>query len=344
MSFLSFQKNKNSNEEILIRAQVDEIYQIEEKINLLSEQLNKADTQNIFMKKIEELKNYSNNLIEKKMKLNSIFCTEMKKMTDEIKSKYNLFQNMENNITSLKNELIIYNTLNFQNLKLRKYILSNNVKMNIENSDNFFLNEKEINDIILEESEEINDSEIKKLKRDIEINKVSENIIINNYKEINSKIEQIQENLKMLKEEKNTTKNELINLISCKESLESIIKLNINFLNIRSLNKLKNNIENNINKWSKPSELFMYELMVIEPNRAANIIADQLFNIFEINIENENSESKDYIKNISSIFSKEIIISFINTELDKFISGKINSYKTINEFLENLSIIITSKF
>ena len=344
MSFLSFQKNKNSNEEILIRAQVDEIYQIEEKINLLSEQLNKADTKNIFMKKIEELKNYRNNLIEKKMKLNSVFCTEMKKINDEIKSKYNLFQNMENNITSLKNELISYNTLNFQNLKLRKYILSNNVKMNIENSDNFFLNEKEINDIILEESEEINDSEIKKLKRDIEINKVSENIIINNYKEINSKIEQIQENLKMLKEEKNTTKNELINLISCKESLESIIKLNINFLNIRSLNKLKNNIENNINKWSKPSELFMYELMVIEPNRAANIIADQLFNIFEINIENENSESKDYIKNISSIFSKEIIISFINTELDKFISGKINSYKTINEFLENLSIIITSKF
>ena len=60
---------------------------------------------------------------------------------------------------------------------------------------------------------------------------------------------------------------------------------------------MKNNIENNINKWSKPSELFMYELMVIEPNRAANIIADQLFNIFEINIENENSDSKDYIKN-----------------------------------------------
>ena len=138
MSFLSFQKNKNSNEEILIRAQVDEIYQIEEKINLLSEQLNKADTKNIFMKKIEELKNYRNNLIEKKMKLNSVFCTEMKKINDEIKSKYNLFQNMENNITSLKNELIIYNTLNFQNLKLRKYILSNNVKMNIENSDNFF--------------------------------------------------------------------------------------------------------------------------------------------------------------------------------------------------------------
>ena len=99
MSFLSFQKNKNSNEEILIRAQVDEIYQIEEKINLLSEQLNKADTKNIFMKKIEELKNYRNNLIEKKMKLNSVFCTEMKKINDEIKSKYNLFQNMENNIT-----------------------------------------------------------------------------------------------------------------------------------------------------------------------------------------------------------------------------------------------------
>ena len=42
----------NSNEELLIRAQVDEIYQIEEKINLLNDQLNKNDTQNIFLKKI----------------------------------------------------------------------------------------------------------------------------------------------------------------------------------------------------------------------------------------------------------------------------------------------------
>ena len=41
----------NSNEELLIRAQVDEIYQIEEKINLLNDQLNKNDTQNIFLKK-----------------------------------------------------------------------------------------------------------------------------------------------------------------------------------------------------------------------------------------------------------------------------------------------------
>jgi hypothetical protein len=41
----------NSNEELLIRAQVDEIYQIEEKINLLNDQLNKDTNQNNFMKK-----------------------------------------------------------------------------------------------------------------------------------------------------------------------------------------------------------------------------------------------------------------------------------------------------
>ena len=40
----------------------------------------------------------------------------------------------------------------------------------------------------------------------------------------------------MLKEEKNKVKNELVNLISCKETLEQIIKLNINGLNI--LNKI----------------------------------------------------------------------------------------------------------
>jgi hypothetical protein len=62
---LSFQNKlpNNSNEELLIRAQVDEIYQIEEKINLINDKLSKINTQNSFLKKIEELKLLRNNLI-----------------------------------------------------------------------------------------------------------------------------------------------------------------------------------------------------------------------------------------------------------------------------------------
>ena len=417
----------NSNEELLIRAQVDEIYQIEEKINLLNDQLNKNDTQNIFLKKIDELKSFRNNLLQKKIKLNEVFYTEMQKITDEIQDKFSDLKNLENNITSLKNELYNYNIISFQNLQLKKIILAKNIQKigKDEQNFNFFLTEEEINDIILENIDISKNPEIIKLKRDIEINKASEKVIMNNYNEINSKIAQIQENLKMLKEEKNTTKYELINLISCKESLESIIKLNINQLNIHNNKQAKNNNSNEKgnteidneneetenNKWTKPNELFMYELQAIDPYKAAKIICSQLFNVFDINIEEEEENNKnikdnfntidDYsfnnkskiskgkkiindsfneyntinnsnnnsfflqnriippyannknkkmnlkssnLSNISSIFSKNIILSYIQNELDKYISGEINSYKTIYEFLENLSIIIISKF
>ena len=417
----------NSNEELLIRAQVDEIYQIEEKINLLNDQLNKNDTQNIFLKKIDELKSFRNNLLQKKIKLNEVFYTEMQKIADEIQDKFSDLKNLENNITSLKNELYNYNIISFQNLQLKKIILAKNIQKigKDEQNFNFFLTEEEINDIILENIDISKNPEIIKLKRDIEINKASEKVIMNNYNEINSKIAQIQENLKMLKEEKNTTKYELINLISCKESLESIIKLNINQLNIHNNKQAKNNNSNEKgnteidneneetenNKWTKPNELFMYELQSIDPYKAAKIICSQLFNVFDINIEEEEENNKnnkdnfntidDYsfnnkskiskgkkiinesfneyntinnsnnnsfflqnriippyannknkkmnlkssnLSNISSIFSKNIILSYIQNELDKYISGEINSYKTIYEFLENLSIIIISKF
>ena len=121
----------NSNEELLIRAQVDEIYQIEEKINLLNDQLNKDTNQNNFMKKIEELKSLRNNLLQKKIKLNEIFCSEMQRISNEIKEKFSLIKNIENNIILMKNELLNYNTLNFQNLKLRKYILANSAGLGI---------------------------------------------------------------------------------------------------------------------------------------------------------------------------------------------------------------------
>ena len=352
----------NSNEELLIRAQVDEIYQIEEKINLINDQLNKNNTQNIYMQKIDELKSFRNNLLQKKIKLNEVFYTEMQKITNEIQEKFSELKNLENNITSMKNELLNYNIISFQNLQLKKIILSKNIK-NRESGEkkfNFFLTVDEINDIILENIDISKNPEIIKLKRDIEINKASEKFIMNNYNEINSKIAQIQENLKMLKEEKNTTKYELINLISCKESLESIIKLNINQLNIHNNKKVKNNnsnskentidINNNNenendneefenNKWTKPNELFIYELQIIDPYKASKIIANQLFNVFEINIEDEEINNSKISKNNNNYENKYNTIDINNNSLinnknsknEKNINDSYtNEYNTIN--------------
>ena len=409
---ISFQPQSNSHEEILIRALVDDIYKLEEKINSIYDQINKNDKQNQSNKKIEELKDLRNNLIQQKISLNDSFMIDIKNNSDLIQEKLNLIKDIEDNITSMKNELISnFNTLSFKSLKLKKYILSNKKKD--------FLTENQINDIILEPFKTSQNSDIQKLKREIAINKASENVIINNYNEIISKIAQIEENLKMLKEEKMSIQYELINLISCKESLESIIKLNANQLNIHNKinnenqNKEEENALKNSNIWTKPNELFIYELMVIDSHKAANNICNQLFNIFNINNEGDNSNnisdtmgikkrnSKNFnnntfnsyktadnysvfnnnyinqnksvnefstlytnkkssnnniylkynhinVNNISndtnSLLDKKSICNFIQNELDKFISGQIYSYKTIYEFLENLSIILISKF
>ena len=218
-----------SNEELLIRTLVDEIYKIEEKINLLNESLNNDNIKN----KIENLKNIKNNLIQQKLCINNSFLLESKNNSDDLQKEIDKIKNIENNLESKKNELVKFNVLSFQCIPLKKYILSNKSKD--------FLTEAQINELIFDGQFPSSNPEIKKLKREIEINKASEYVIINNIKEIKSKIEQIKENIKMLKEEKGAVKVELINLISCKETLEQIIKININNLNIynKALNKKK---------------------------------------------------------------------------------------------------------
>lgn len=48
---MSIKSQSNSNEELLIRALVDDIYQIEEKINSIYEQISKNSDQSTIIKK-----------------------------------------------------------------------------------------------------------------------------------------------------------------------------------------------------------------------------------------------------------------------------------------------------
>ena len=378
-----------SNEELLIRALVDDIYQTEEKINSLNESLNKDNSQNTSFKRIENLKQMKNNLIQQRISLNDSFALETKNNSDVIQEKLDKIKEIENNLQSKKNELIEYNIISFQSITLKKYILSN------KSGD--FLTEEQISDVIFDGQSFSVNSEIEKLKREIEINKASECVIINNYNEINSKKAQVEENLKMLKEEKNIVKSQLINLISCKETLEQIIKININGLDIHSKmskkekeekNNEENGKENNFNyKWTKPIDLYIYELYVIDPKKAANNLCNDLFDLFNLSndgkkkdihnsdidiVEGKNSNNSSSTLNIYSqyasdnylyknsddvstndlfninnnLFSldKNGLISTIQSEVEKFSTGRVYSYKTISEFLENLSILIISKF
>lgn len=378
-----------SNEELLIRALVDDIYQTEEKINSLNESLSKDNGHNTSFKRIENLKQMKNNLIQQRISLNDSFVLESKNNSDVIQEKLDKIKEIENNLQSKKNELIEFNIISFQSLTLKKYILSN------KSGD--FLTEDQISDVIFDGQSFSVNTEIQKLKREIEINKASECVIINNYNEINSKIAQVEENLKMLKEEKNIIKSQLINLISCKETLEQIIKININGLDIHNkMNKKEKNEknigdngkENNYNyKWTKPIDLYIYELYVIDPKKAANNLCNDLFDLFNLNndgkkkdtrnsdidvlgVKNTNNDSSsinifsqyasdNYLyKGSDNLFNNDLfnmntnlftldkngLISTIQSEVEKFSTGRVYSYKTISEFLENLSILIISKF
>ena len=401
-----------SNEEFLIRALVDEIYKIEEKINSLNESIKKDESHSIISKHLNYLKSLKDNLLNQKMLLNDSILSTQNSNSKIIQEKINKIKVIENNLESKKNELIEYNILSFQCLPLKKCILSNKYGN--------FLTEEQINDIIFEGDFPSIDNEIRKLNREIEINNASECVIINNMNEINGKITQTEENIKMLKEEKNTIKNELINLISCKETLEQIIKFNINSLNIHyKINNKRNNNSNNEsennNKWTKAIELYKYEFNVIDAQKASNNLCNELFDLFNINSNNNDkdglqkyfklnnnlSKEKDkrksiniysyfdpnqieYINNItnknnksnditnymqnknkgdinkirtnnnkiyySNYFfnsyklNKNEFIELIKDEIKNFINGKICAYKTISEFLENLSFIITTKF
>ena len=360
-----------SNEELLIRALVDEIYRIEEKINLINESINNDNINDTTLKRIENLKIIRNNLLQQKISLNNSFLLDSKNHSKIMQQKLNRIKNIENNLESKKNELINFDVLSFQCIPLKKYILSN------ESKD--FLTEVQINDIIFDGQFPSSNFELNKLKREIEINRASECVIVNNINQIKSKIQQIKENIKMMKEEKNTVKVELINLISCKETLEQIIKLNINGLNIH--NKLSNNKKNEEgenevnNKWTAPTELHFHELCIIDIKKSAINLCNDLFDLFNLNAYIDKNITLNHNKNKSNydmsnyainkskynieipdnnnyssiyfnsfIFNKNELYFLIQNEIDNYISGKINAYKTISEFLENLSILITSKF
>ena len=91
-----------SNEELLIRGLVDDIYQMEEKINLLNESLNKDNGQNISFKRIENLKSIKSYLIQQKIALNDSLLLETKNNSDIIQEKIDQIKNLENNLESKK--------------------------------------------------------------------------------------------------------------------------------------------------------------------------------------------------------------------------------------------------
>ena len=129
----------------------------------------------------------------------------------------------------------------------------------------------------------------------------------NNLLNIEIEINNINEILSMLYEEKYTTKAQLINIISCKETLDSLINYNHYIFKSYIQNKEDETV-NSIylkNKWDKMISLYLYEISALDLDKLSNDLIEVFQDLFFIR------QNNDIGKNI-----KKIIIDEFNIFLD----------------------------
>ena len=231
LNLLDSNRLKNDNEEQIIKDLVNEIYQYESKIEIINNNLKKSSNdiyKNIQLKDLNIKKEIFNLKIAN---LNLSLNNSRSTYYTLIQQKDLLIKELEQKIKDLKEQLNNKEIINFKSLLMIKYILANNSKSN-------FLSEKQIIDIINDNQKILNNNDNKKYLLNNEINIMNEIIADISLKEnkINSNIEEEKELIYMLKEEKNSTNLELINLISYKETIDTVIKINIHLM-------IKNNSE-----------------------------------------------------------------------------------------------------
>ena len=310
--------NEPKEEEEIIKNLVNEIYQYESKIELINNDLRKSENDIHKNIKLKDL-NITKEILNLKLSnLNLSLNNSKSKYNALIEQKDSLMIELETKIQKLKTELNNKDIIKFKSILMIKYILSNSNK-------NIFLTEPQIVDIINDNQKIQNSHQNKKYLLTNEINVINDLIqkISEKEEKIKIKIDEMKDFLLMYKEEKNSTNKELINLISYKETIDTIIKINIHNIinhnnseiNDNQNNSLNNNDMNNDmdNKWKEPIKLYLYELNIIDPQLLAKSLSDNIFSIFDINNdnvvlnnENNNDNENDKFKD-STTFNKNII-------------------------------------
>ena len=326
--------NNNSNSEIedeetVIQKLIEDIYKVEEKINLLSNNSDSKTKNEPKLKKLSELNNIKNDLIKNISQYNNSLSLEMKKNDISSEHKKILINELEQKINENRNKLNSFNTLNFKYLPLIKNIFSNNVE-------DGFLSKEQIEDVLKSNNNNSTDEdEIKKINKEKEVNKASQNVIKNNIFEYKIRKEQIEENLKMLEEEKDSTNDELINILSCKESIDFVMKLIIDkLIKNKSKYNINNNFCNNNNtidnngeeEFDKLIEILNSDLLYLDPSKTAYRICENLYDIYDL--DNNKKNSKYHNKSCMSINScKNRSGSYENDILNDKTNMNINYYK-----------------
>ena len=330
-----------TEETIIILSLVEEIMKLEEKIKELKNSVSNQDNPEETQKEINNLKKTKNELNKQINELSVNLLLDISNKENLIKKKSYQIKDINKKINNYKNILSTYNTLSFNSPLLKKYISSNKM--------NQFLSDEQIDDI-MSKTQTIynNENLIQKYEKEYITNKEELNNIENDRKKILQKINEIKENLKMMKEEKITIKNELVNYISLRETLESIIKVNLPSLLVP--NKEENNEEENkidVKNFEKKS---FSSKEINNQNRVNTINSiseednendNEKINVEYIDISDFNLNNNNNLKNITKKNWDEIInlykYEFFYLEPTKISTG------ISNEIFDTLSAKIISE-
>ena len=302
--------DKITLEENSINNLIKEIYNLNQKLNEL-----KSD--NIIEPKVQKLsllKNTKKNLENNIAEIKSALSYELKKNEISQEHKKVLINELDQKIIDIKSKINLYNNniSNFNSIELIKYIYENKIIYN-----NDFLTREQIEIVSDTKNYLSNNNEIKKILKEKEVNRVSENIIQKNILEKNSQKNQLKENLEMLNEEKLGTLEELNDIISYKESIEEGMKFFCDKLRQKNnKDKNKDNIELN-----EPLDILINELINIDTEKASMRICDELYKLL-----NENRQKNENINDKFFIINNQNNTSFIsNIETNPYEFTKLNN-------------------
>ena len=288
----NLKKNYITNEELVINILINDIYKLEDQIKSIMKKDNNYNiNSNMNNSKLYELKKNRNILKEKIRMINNKNKDEIDFLKNKINNKKNIINESSEKINEYKRIINSYNFLNFKNI-------TKDITFNRKND---FLTNEQIDDILYKSS---NSENINKIMKKIEINKASENFVMNNINMLKDKICSVNEILLMLNEDKICITEDLVNLISCKESLDNIIKyisLNLNKYILNHFNNINNeNIDSNIllNLNRKANiEIYYYEIISLDINLTSIKLCKELFEIFDLNNRNEIYKYTETFKN-----------------------------------------------
>ena len=206
-----------------------------------------------------------------------------------------------------------------------------------------------------QEISKLNEPKVKYKQKDLEQNLIKEKFLMKTIGLHENEINQVNENLKILKEEKIMVSNELINLMNLRENYEDIIKMRAKYIfKIRKKNPLIKKDDNNLLEDNEENKENLIDLNLNEnTNININDIKIEYHDILNITSINKlcNFIYKIIATNIVSNFSsllielniKNIIFLCIENAFNKYINNDPNNISNkISNFIREISVNIVN--